>query len=185
MRAHPALTTLRILWFALFVSTFLYMGIAYGVLAKKAPVPQVPIMPPIFGALSLAVAGMSFLLPKITYSQAAKNAHVKIDEEVTTNSAFPDRYRDAVPRQRVFAEPSEALSKAFACFMSPFILSLALSEAVALFGFVLAQLGFEMMITLPFFVAGAALIAVRFPRQETVVAMFENVQGAVFPQQNQ
>ncbi|HRI62858.1 MAG TPA: hypothetical protein PK156_01435 [Polyangium sp.] len=184
MKSHPALMTLRILWFALLMSTFLYMGIAYGVLAGKATVPQIPIMPPVLAALSLVLAATSFLLPRFIYPQAAKTAAVKIEEEVASNSAFPDRYREASPKQRVFADPSEAMSKAFACFMTPFILSLALSEAIALFGLVLAQLGFETILSVPFFVAGAVLIAIRFPQQATVVTMFEKVHGAVFPQQN-
>lgn len=183
MRSHPALMTLRILWFALLAATFIYMGIAYGVFAKKAIVPQVPIMPPIFAAVSLVVAVLSFIMPRIVYRQAAKSMNVKIADEVA-NNVFPDGYREAMPKQHVFADPKDAMGKAFACFMTSFILSVALSEAIALFGLVVAQLGFDMMTSLPFFIAGAVLIAIRFPQQETVVTMFESVQGAVFPPQN-
>lgn len=183
MRPHPALMTLRILWFALLMSTFLYMGISYGVLPKRAATPQIPIMPMVLGSLSLVLMGMSFLLPRMTYQQAAKAADVKIEEEVAPN-AFPDRYREAMPKRTVFTEPDAAMGKAFACFQAPFILSLALSEAIAIFGFVLAQLGFEMMASLPFFLVGAALIAIRFPQQANILAMFEQARGAAFPAQN-
>lgn len=184
MRSHPALMTLRILWFALFASIFLYMGIAYGVFTGKPTASPAPIIPPTFGLVSIVLAATSFILPRHSYRPMAKAAKVKIEEEVASNSVFPDRYREALPKQRVFAEPREALDKAFAVFMTPFIVSLALSEAIALFGFVVAQLGFGMMSSLPFFVAGAVLIAIRFPRQETVMARFEKAQSASFPQQN-
>lgn len=180
MRSHPSLFTLRILWFALLVAAFLYMGIAYGVLAKNGMVPQNPIMPPVLGGLSCVIAVISFLLPRITYQQAAKSLKVDVTEEVAP-SAFPDGYRDAMPKRQVFADPEAATKTAFACFMSPFILSIALSESIALFGLVLAQLGFETVISLPFFLAGAVLIAVRFPRQATVLGMFERAKGASFP----
>jgi len=183
MRPHPALMTLRILWFALLMSTFLYMGIAYGVLPKKVATPQIPLMPMVLGSLSLVIMGVSFILPRITYQQAAKAADVKIEEEVAPN-AFPDRYREAMPKRTVFVEPNAAMGKAFACFQTPFILSLALSEAIALFGLVLAQLGFDMMTSLPFFLVGAVLIAIRFPQQANVIAMFEQARGATFPAQN-
>ena len=183
MRSHPALMTVRILWFALLVSVFIYMGIAYGVFAGKAVVPQEPLMPPVFAALSLVIAVMSFVMPKFIYRQAAASVNVKIEDEVVA-SAFPKRYRESMPKQHVFADPRDAMSKAFACYMSPFIISVALSEAIALFGLVLAQLGFDMKTSLPFFIVGAALVAVRFPQQETVVTMFENVKGAAFPPQN-
>lgn len=183
MPVHPALKTMRILWFALFMAVFLYMGIVYGVLPKKTNVPLQPMMPPMLGVMSLVVAALSFFLPRMTYQQAAKAAQVDTVEEVVA-SAMPSRYREAMPKRLVFAKPNVAMDKAFVTFQAPFILSIALSEAVALFGFVLAQIGFELMLSLPFFLAGAVLIAIRFPQQEKVLAMFEQARGASFPAQN-
>lgn len=183
MPSHPALKTIRILWFALLFATFLYMGVAYSVLPKNTAAPQQPFMPFVLAGLSLSIAVISFLLPRMTYKQAAKNADVKISEEIVS-SAFPNRYREAMPKRMVFADPNDAAHKAFVCFQAPFILSLALSEAIALFGLVLAQLGFEKMLSLPFFLAGAVLIAIRFPQQVTVLTMFEQAHGAKFPTQN-
>jgi hypothetical protein len=183
MRQHPALKTTRILWFALFASTFIYMGVAYGVLPKNARAPETPSMPFVFGGISLVLGVMSFLLPRMTYQQAAKTMNAKIEDEVVPN-AFPDRYRQAMPKRAVFAEPNAAVGQAYACFNTPFILSLALSEAIALFGFVLSQMGFDKMISLPFFLAGAVLVAIRFPTQANVQRMFEQACGATFPAQN-
>ncbi len=183
MRPHPALMTMRILWFALLAAAFMYMGIAYGVLPKTITTPPEPMMAPVFAGLSLILAVMSFLLPRNTYKQAARAASVKIEEEVAP-SAFPNRYREAMPKRAVFAEPAAAASKAFACFQAPFILSIALSEAIALFGLVLSQVGFDKTVSLPFFLAGAVLVAIRFPQQANVLALFERAHGASFPAQN-
>jgi hypothetical protein len=182
MHSHPALKTARILWFALFAATFMYMGVAYGILPKTTTPPQNPLMLPVFGGISLVIAVMSFLVPKMTYQQAAKAANVKIEEEVAS-SAFPNRYREAMPKRSVFAQPEAATGTAFACFQAPLILSLALSESIALFGLVLSQVGFEVTMSLPFFLAGAVLVAIRFPRQAKVLGMFEQVHGASFPTQ--
>jgi hypothetical protein len=183
MRPHPALNTVRILWFALLMAIFLHMGIAYGVLPKKVAVAPDPIMPWALGGVAVLVAVMSFLVPRMTYQQAAKAADVKIAEEVAS-TAFPNRYREALPKRAVFAEPDAAVAKAYACFQAPFIMSIALSEAVALFGLVLAQLGFDMAVSLPFFLTGAALILNRFPQEPKVLAMFEQARGASFPTRN-
>lgn len=184
MRPHPALMTMRIIWFALLMATFIYMGIAYGVLPKRAaPPPPNPIMPALFGGVSLVVAVLSFLVPRMSYQQTAKSMNAKIAEEAAP-SAFSARYREAMPKRAIFADPDSAVRQAFMSFQTPFILSIALSEAIALFGFVLAQLGFEMMMSLPFFVAGAVLIGIRFPQQATILAKFEQVYGASFPAQN-
>jgi len=174
---------MRILWFALLAATFIYMGIAYGGLAKAAVIPQEPMMVAIFGGVSLMMAVMSFLLPRMTYKQAARAASVKIEEEVAS-SAFPNRYREALPKRTVFSNPDAAMTKAFACFQAPFILSMALSEAIALFGLVVSQLGFPIMMSLPFFLVGAVLVAIRFPQQANVLSMFEQARGASFPAQN-
>lgn len=175
---------MRILWFALLAAAFIYMGVAYGVLPKQTGAPQQPIMLPVFGVISLVMAVMSFLLPRTQYKQMAKATKVKIEEEVAP-SAFPSRYRDTLPKRAVFADPKAAMSRAFAVFQQPFILSLALSEAIGLFGLVLSQLGFGITMSLPFFLVGAVLVAIRFPQQSKILAMFEEARGASFPAQNE
>lgn len=183
MRSHPALITLRLLWFALLAATFLYLGIAVGVLAKVAAKPQIPQMPATLGGLSLAIAIISFVLPPKLYSVAAKTGEIATTDEVVPN-AFPSRYREAMPKRQIFADPQAATNKAYTTFMVPFILSLALSEAIALFGLVLVQMGFGVLTGLVFFFAGAVLIAVRFPTESKVRDMFEKARGASFPASN-
>jgi hypothetical protein len=180
MRQHPALYTLRIVWFALLASTFMYLGLAVAVLAKTAQKPQVDVMLFALPVVALLVTIMSFVLPPFLYRQAANAGDLEIKGEVVPN-AYPDRYREAVPKRQVFADPEAAMSKAYASFMTPFILSLALSEAVAIFGLVIVMMGFGVSMGVPYFLFGATLIAVRFPSHSKVLAMFEKVRGAFFP----
>lgn len=183
MRSHSALMTLRLLWFALLAATFMYLGMAVGVFAKTAAKPQLPIMPYVLGGLSLMIAIISFVLPAILYARVAKMGEVGITDEAAPN-AFPARYREAMPKRQIFSDPQAAMNKAFSSFMVPFILSLALSEAIALFGLVLVVLGFGVPMALPFFLLGALLIGIRFPTQAKVLGMFEKVRLAAFPTTN-
>jgi hypothetical protein len=183
MRPHPALLTLRIVWFALLAATFMYLGLAVGVLAKNATKPELEIMPLALGVVALIISITSFVFPQFLYNQIAKGGELEIKDEVVPN-AYSDRYREAVPKRQIFADPGAAMSKAYASFMSPFIISLALSEAVALFGLVLVMLGFGVAMSMPYFLVGATLIAVRFPSQPKVLAMLEKVRGAAFPAAN-
>lgn len=183
MRPQPQLLVFRILWFALLLAAFLYVAIGYGVLAKNAHPPQLPIMPMALGGLSVVVAIMSFLMPRFIYRQRVMEMDVKIVNEIAPN-AFPDRYREAIPKRAIFADPERAITQAYLSFMTPFIMSLALSEAIALFGLVLLQLGFGPTLPIPFFAVGILLVAIRFPRHSQVQEAFEQARGAVFPAQN-
>jgi len=180
MAPHPALRTTRILWFALLLSVFLYAGLPFTGLLPPAKGPPLPIMSYALAAMSLALAVTSFLLPKTIYSGALRATQVETTEEVAP-SAFSEQYRAATPKARVFVDPNAAKSKAYAVFFTPFILSLALSEAIALFGLVLASLGFDKVVYLPFFGVGAVLIALRFPNEASILAAFERAHGASFP----
>ncbi len=184
MRPNPLLLTQRIIWFALLSASILYMVIAF-VLVKRPPLlePPNPIMPLVFGIVAISVTAASFFVPRIVYAQTVQKMNVETKEEAAPN-AFPEGYRDALPKRIVFADPQAAIGTALICWQTPLIISLALSEAVALFGFVLAQLGFAPMYTLPFFLAGAVLIAIRFPRLPQIRAMFEKARGASFPVSN-
>jgi hypothetical protein len=183
MRQHPALMTLRILWFALFAACFVYVAIAYVALAnvKKArPELLDPMIPQVCAFVAVALAVASFLVPRIVYQKTARLMNPKTEEEAAP-TAFPSRYREAMPKRVVFAEPEAAAKTAFTCFMTPFILALSLSEAIAICGFLVAQIGYAPTYSLPFFVTGALLVAIRFPRQSTVLGMFERARGASFP----
>ncbi|MDC3952395.1 hypothetical protein [Polyangium jinanense] len=180
MARQPRLSVLRILWFAMLLATMLYAGIAFSGIFKPKGAPLDPMMPLVFGLLSIVLTIVSFALPRTIYTSAARNVEVETREEALPD-AFSARYREAIGKRTVFADPQAATAKAYSVFMTPFILSLALSEAIALFGMVLAALGFEKMVAAPFFAAGAVLIAVRFPSERKILGAFVAARGVSFP----
>jgi len=180
MPQHPSLFVLRILWLALFVACLIYVGISLAGIFPKPHEPPAPLMPMLFGVVGTAIAVLSFVMPRQAYGPIARKLTVKIKEEAAPE-AFAGRYRDAMQKQLVFADPKKAASAAFTAFMTPFILSLALSEAIAVFGLTLVAVGFELLVAAPFFGAGAILILIRFPTQKKVLGAFEQAHGASFP----
>jgi hypothetical protein len=180
MAAHPALRTTRILWFALLVACFMYVGLAFGGFFPRPVVAPEPIMPIAFAGVAAMLSAASFLMPRMVYAGAARAADLATQEEVAPDG-YSQKYREAMPKSVVFADPNAARNKAYALFMTPFILSLALSEAIALFGLVLSVLGFEKTVCAPFFAVGAVLILIRFPSEPSILAALERARGASFP----
>ncbi|HZF55839.1 MAG TPA: hypothetical protein VE093_44800 [Polyangiaceae bacterium] len=180
---NPRLRTMRVLWAFLLASTGIYAAVL--ALELIPPQPQTAktsqLLVP-FAALALGLAVMSFVIPKVNYKQLVAKSDVRIVEEPIPE-VFAAGYRQAAPERRVFADPEAAWREAAKCFQPSLILGIALSEAAALLGFVLGFLGFPVTVWAPFMIGGAALIAVRFPTKERVVAPFEAALGARFPEQ--
>src|SRR5512141_3440963 len=104
------------------------------------PQPLQPLLPPLFGVVSLVIAVVSFMLPAQGYKQIVQRQKPEIAEEADQQGSDIIPYRDA-PKRRVFASPTDARRMARIAFQTPFILGMALSEAIALFGFALGFLG--------------------------------------------
>jgi F0F1-type ATP synthase membrane subunit c/vacuolar-type H+-ATPase subunit K len=181
----PQLQTVRILWFAIMASTAMFLG----VLVKIKPVPLEPPGPQLLAVLAfaaLATAVMSRVVPSIAARNMARQLSVPSKTETIADPSRPVSEilpAGAAPTQTrlVPVDPALARQRAFMAFMTPFILSLALSEAVALFGFVVGFLGFGLALALPFFVLSWILIGLRFPTLERVIAPFERAKGLHIP----
>jgi hypothetical protein len=65
------------------------------------------------------------------------------------------------------------VQRAGVIFQTPFILALALSESVAMFGFVLGWLGAPLPVAGAFFAASWVLLLARFPTRSRVFGPFE------------
>lgn len=135
--ADPLLTR-RILWFALLASQAIY----FWILAFSGAVPPVveppdPMLPMVLAGAAALVGVLSFALPMLLL-----------------------RSIRAAP-----ADPHAPRPSGHAATFVPFILSLSLSEAVALFGLVVGFLGHRVMVWAPFLVAGFLLTAWRFPTE--------------------
>lgn len=172
---------MRILWGALLASSGIYAAIlGFKVVTPPPHVNLPPMFPMVFAAVAVGIVAMSFVLPKTIYKQTAARMTVRIEEEPVPG-VFAAGYREAAPERKVFADAEEAWRKAAACYMTPLILGLALSEATSLLGFVLGFLGFPATVWAPFMVVGSALIAIRFPTEARVTEAFEAARGASFP----
>ena len=154
---RPSILVPRILWAALLGSQALYVAlIVLGVLEAPSE-PADPIMLPALGAVALGTSVASFVVPRILHRSAIAQALPAVQHQGSGELAV--------------------IRAAYQAGMSPFIVSLALSEAVALYGLVLAALGFPVLYCLPFSGLGAMLTLVRFPTESAFLAPFEERLG--------
>lgn len=166
-----ALATMKVLWGSISSSTLVFLVIGLTV----APAPAEP--PPLvmlfaFAALSLGLVGASQVVPKQMLIAALKAQKFQVVEPPAEERMFTDSPR----RGRKFAQPDQVRQKLIQCAQTPFILGIALSEAIAILGLVLMMLGFQLQHSLGFFVVSWALLLSKFPRLES----FERVLEATY-----
>ena len=174
---NSKLTTLRILWFALLCSIGFYAAVPFLVVHGSQPQ---PVMLVALTSVAVVTCALSFLMPAFLYKRsmaALVNVAPRVVER-PRSTAEARGFRDASPGQRCFEDPVAARRFAYQLFMTPFILSLALSESVALFGLMLFMLGFGLRVFAAFELAGALLIALRFPTDARVVGWLEKALDA-------
>lgn len=166
-----ALATMRIIWASISFSTVFFLVI--GVTVAKVP-EEPPEMVMLFAlaALSLGLVGASQLVPKQVLIAALKAQNFQVVEPPPEGRMFNDSPR----RGRRFAAPDQVRQKLIQCSQSPFILGLALSEAIAIMGLVLMMLGFELQHALGFFAVSWVLLLSKFPR----LASYERVLEATY-----
>lgn len=142
----PLLFTPRILWFALLVSQLVYVFILTVSGAVPLPAePPDPMLPLMFGAAAFGVAVASFVVPAV------------LTRNLAGTVAEGDAHGD--PRR-----------KAMSMMFTPFIISLALSEAVSIFGLIVGYLGHPIAAWAPFIASGMLLTAWRFPTEARMMA---------------
>lgn len=161
-----ALATMKVMWAGISFSTVLFLAVGVGVA-------QVPDQPPermmlfAFAALSLGLLAASQLVPKQVLIAALKAQKFEVLEPPAEERMFDDSPR----RGRKFAAPDQVRQKLIQCAQTPFIVGIALSEAIAIMGLVLMMLGFSLQHALGFFVVSWALLLSKFPR----LSSFERV----------
>jgi hypothetical protein len=175
----------RILWAALLMSCVIYGGlIASGVLSqgREAPIVLDPTMALMFAVSALGVAVTSFLMPASLLRQALAHAAPSVTIEERADTDATTLFRDAAPRVRSIANPAEARAIFAGRFFTAFILSVALSEAVAVFGLAGHVAGFlPAPVALVFVGAAIVLQALRFPSAARCVAITERAWNAKWP----
>ena len=130
----------------------------------------------LFAGVSVANAVLSFVLPARTYERAL--AAIRVEVEPEPEAGFEGGFRQGASSSNRFANPAKALRSALGAFQTAFILSLALSESVALFGFALSRLGAPLTTAAPFFVVAWVLMGVRYPTHARAFGRFEARFGA-------
>lgn len=169
----------RILWGALVMSTFMYLGVLQ-VVVRPTTAPD----PMLFWALAAAAMGSaaaSVMVPDLVGRNAL---HRAVDGLLRTRGDFhPDAMpspRDAGLTAEVIDNGDQVLRAAAPVLQTRFIMGMALSESVALMGFIAAFLGFPLMQALGYFGVAWALMAWRFPREEAMRAWVESALGVRF-----
>ena len=167
------LVTARVVWAGIIASVGVFFVVLH--VSEHPTEPQTPAMFPLFAIAALSAAVASFLVPPRIHAEMARAQGIETREE--PNSVTPGA---ATGTRRAFAQPDKARAAAWRLFNSSFILSLALSEAVALFGFAVGFTGFGEERALPFFAVALVLLALRFPRGGAAEKMLEKSLGASF-----
>ncbi len=180
----PSLFTMQVLWGALIVTPGLYTLILV-VTQKAEAAAQGPDAVLVAGisACALFVAALSVALPRVMARRRAERSEPATRDDQTYADQGDHGFREAATATttRVLADPAAAEAAAFRTGYAPFIVGMALAEAVANFGFTLGFLGGGLRLAGPFFAVCVALQAVRFPTRAGVLARYEEAVGARFP----
>ena len=167
-----AVRTMRILWGALTASTVLLAFVALRMVpAPPSTAPGANLV--VIAVVALGAAVASFLLPANLYRTAARRRRPPLAE--------PEPGPGGPRGPARFTEHDVATRMAFATYMTPFILSMALSESVSLDGVIEHVFRAPDALTYGLFAAGTLLAAVRYPRPARILAAFERAHGASFP----
>lgn len=165
----PTLQTRLILWAALLFSTFIYLGVALTA-APPPSGPLSPMTPVVFVAVAVATAAISIFLP----TKFEKEGLLRLKLATEAAPSFGDYPGGTL----LFSDSTAARRASGSVVMAPFIIRLALREAVATYGLVLAFMGYPLMWYIGFFVATWALMVVAVPRANADDALLEAAYGA-------
>jgi len=172
---QKALLTVRVLWLAISMSIAVFL-VVLALAAPPGPSQAAPVMAPVLVGVAVLLAVMSVVLPRTLHWAAVSSVELPVITEADPEG-FGSFYREAAPTRNIIADREAAHQAAVKCFQPAYIIGLALSEAIALLGFVLGFLGFAPWIWLPFFAVGFVLVAIRFPTERKIVAPLEAALG--------
>ncbi len=170
--------TVRILWAGMMTSVVI-LGVVCFVLPVQNGAHQVVLLAGL-GVSAVFEAVLSFVLPAMGLKTGFRSLEVETVEKpapADESSMFGGQPR----MEKVIKYPGKAFKAGFIRYQTAFILGCALSEAVAINGVVIRQLGFGPTEFLPFIAAGFLLVAIRYPSEERIMALIEKATGARFP----
>ena len=167
---QPAERTCRILWLVLTLSMGLYVGVAFVVAQAGGQGAGIPFFAPALGAVAAATACVSIFAPRFLLSDERLRAAMA-GEAARPALSLP--FAPPAPERARLAEalgPEERRLLAVAeLHFTPFVLQLALNEAIVIYGLVLALLERDFEAILPFAAAGVVLNVLARPRLGALV----------------
>ncbi len=171
------LRTLRTQWLVLTASNLAFAGIVTsGMLTERGGTP--PHLAELFAAMSLGIAIVSVAFPARHLDLALRRMRVHVSEHA---GEIVGSFRASVPIRRVIDEPERVVADALGTYQTPFLLGMALTEAIALFGVMLGFQGTPVWACLPFFALALAIMIAKYPSVEIVTRALERVTNASCP----
>ena len=173
--SRARLNTQRILFFALSSSNAVFAALCF-VAPPHAP-PESPVMLFALIGVSVMVLGVSFVLP----SQFEQRGLAALEAAITERAGADMNVPSALAKHsvtRVFAEPKRAFTAALDRTLTPFILRMALREAVGIYGLVLVFLGYPPGVGLGFIGVSAAAQLLAMPSPARIADALERAKGA-------
>lgn len=175
----PYLRVPRILWFALLAASLFYPGLLLFLQSNghRATTPEFVMVPALYGAALMSTV-MSFVMPRIKLAATFKPFASRVESGGGGAAPWPG-YRGKVEGERVVRLSGPDLrALVVGGYQTALILGMALSESVAIMGFMLGFLGFPLVMWAPLSAAGTLLIAIRFPTERAVLGPLEKAVGA-------
>lgn len=169
--------TVLILWGALLSTTFVYVGLLVSGAVTSSEAGD-PMLPYVLAVAGVGVLAASVLVPRMLFGKSMQLWKPATDEVPDPNASV--MFRDHTPKIRVFADPTKAEREVLQRFFTPFILGMALSEALAIFGFLLGMMQFAPLVWAPFFVVAWVSMLARFPSKARLLARVERTTGTRF-----
>ena len=164
----PRILVMNILWFALTLTILLYVALAYVLNSERQP--EQPFENSLRTALYLIALSIG-VLSLLFRSRSLSEGHVydKLKEEVDPQALATNRETGVIDQERLkiikSLTPLETkVAGLSGMYFTAMLISLAMNEAVALFGLLLAILERRPEPVIPFAVAGLALNLIIFPR---------------------
>lgn len=169
------LATPRVLWGAIFASTILFLGIAI-VLGSQGVVqvrPEAALLPAVVLVAIITAVGSVVLPPRIARA-GLKRLALPVREIPSQERILRERGR----RNRVFENPNDAVARSLPVLQTAMIIGVALCESVALLGFVLLLLGFQLAQAIGLFVLSWVLLATKYPTDQGFSRQLETAYDA-------
>jgi hypothetical protein len=124
--------------------------------------------PELFAVVATCVAVLAVWFPRKLLTDGVSNRRKNI--EIADEGG-----------RRVVVKPVETVRDLMLAYQPTFLIGMALSEAVALIGFMLGFLGGSLLVASAFFLVALVLMVAKYPRLSTVIGAIERVTGATCP----